>query len=101
MDIIAPGLTLKKQIYDYVDLRRQLDGTLLLILGTDELDDIFPKLLLLYSVLDIVQHVFLCGNMAAVFKSSAASSSVKQFKDAQLVIPRCSYDRDLLVSLSL
>ncbi|KAK3785743.1 hypothetical protein RRG08_054490, partial [Elysia crispata] len=81
-------LGLKKQIYDYVDIRRQLDGAFLLIMGTEVLNEIFRNLLLLYHALDIVDNVFLCGNMAAVFQSAAASSNVKEFRDVQMVIPR-------------
>ncbi|GFS11911.1 phosphoglycerate kinase [Elysia marginata] len=82
------GQGLKKQIYDYIDIRRQMDGNFLLILGAEVVEEIFPQLLLLYHVLETVDSVFLCGQVSAVFHSGAANSSVKQYRDAQLLIPR-------------
>ncbi|GFN89454.1 phosphoglycerate kinase [Plakobranchus ocellatus] len=82
------GLNLKKQVYDYVDIRRQLDGDTLLIMGCELYDDIFHYFMILYNALDIVEQVFLCGNMAAAFRSASSYSSVKEFRDAHLVIPR-------------
>ncbi|RUS88791.1 hypothetical protein EGW08_003421, partial [Elysia chlorotica] len=82
------GINLKKQIYDYVDIRRQLDGSFLLIMGAEVVDELMYRLLLLYGALDIVDSVFLCGHMAAAFQSAAVTSPFKELRDAQILIPR-------------